>query len=114
MLTPKGEDILFGRAQISLRLDALAPRERRREAPRGEKLDAADDRVLAALKRKRLELAREAGLPAFMIFPDRTLIEMATRRPATLAEMRVVQGVGEHKLSQYGEAFLEALQEALR
>lgn len=114
MLTPKGEDILFGRAQISLRLDALAPRERRKEAPRGEKLDAADDRVLAALKRKRLELAREAGLPAFMIFPDRTLIEMASRRPATLAEMRMVQGVGEHKLSQYGEVFLEALQEALR
>jgi ATP-dependent DNA helicase RecQ len=115
-LTRKGEDILFGRAQISLRRDPLTPaaRGRRSDARRGETLGGEDERVLAALKRKRLELARELSLPAYMIFPDRTLIEMASRRPATLDEMRAVQGVGEHKLAHYGEAFLEALSEALR
>ncbi|MBY6242971.1 DNA helicase RecQ [Methylosinus sp. Sm6] len=112
-LTAKGEDILFGRSQIALRRDALTAREKRKDAPRSVELDTQDERVLAALKRKRLELARELGLPAYMIFPDRTLIEMASRRPATLAEMRAVQGVGEHKLSHYGEAFLVALQDAL-
>jgi ATP-dependent DNA helicase RecQ len=116
MLTGKGEDILFGRERLSLRRDPLQPKERRRrgEAPVGQGLDEADERVLAALKRKRLELARDASLPAYMIFPDRTLSEMATRRPATLDEMRNVQGVGERKLAQYGDAFLEALAEALR
>jgi ATP-dependent DNA helicase RecQ len=115
-LTRKGEDILFGRAQISLRRDSLTPaaRGRRGDARRGEALGGEDERVLAALKRKRLELARDSNLPAYMIFPDRTLIEMASRRPATLDEMRAVQGVGEHKLAHYGEAFLEALSEALR
>ncbi|HEY8066949.1 MAG TPA: DNA helicase RecQ [Methylosinus sp.] len=116
-LTQKGEDILFGRAQISLRRDPLtakAPRSKRGEAPRTQALDAQEEQVLAALKRKRLELAREAGLPAYMVFPDRTLIEMASHRPATLDEMRRVQGVGEHKLAQYGDAFLEALADALR
>lgn len=115
-LTRKGEDILFGRAQISLRRDPLTPaaRGRRSDARRGETLGGEDERVLVALKRKRLELARELSLPAYMIFPDRTLIEMASRRPATLDEMRAVQGVGEHKLAHYGEAFLEALSEALR
>ncbi|BBU61945.1 ATP-dependent DNA helicase RecQ [Methylosinus sp. C49] len=116
-LTQKGEDILFGRAQISLRRDPLtakAPRGKRGEAPRATPLDEQEERVLAALKKKRLELARDAGLPAYMVFPDRTLIEMASRRPATLDEMRRVQGVGEHKLAQYGDAFLEALSDALR
>jgi len=47
-----------------------------------------------------------------MVFPDRTLIEMAETKPATLAEMREVQGVGERKLALYGEAFLEKIAEA--
>jgi ATP-dependent DNA helicase RecQ len=47
-----------------------------------------------------------------MVFPDRTLIEMAEAMPGTLDEMRGVQGVGERKLSLYGEAFLEALHSA--
>jgi ATP-dependent DNA helicase RecQ len=116
-VTPKGEEILFGREQISLRRDPLAPREKRRggEAPRGAApLDPQAEGLLAALKRRRLELAREEGIPAYMIFPDRTLIDMASRRPATLDEMRTIHGVGERKLAHYGEAFLEALWEALR
>lgn len=116
-VTAKGEDIVFGRERIALRLDPLtpkAPRVKRREAPRGKGLDEEAERVLVVLKRKRLELAREEGLPAYMIFPDRTLIDMAERRPLTLDELRAVHGVGERKLAHYGEAFLEALMEALR
>lgn len=69
--------------------------------------------ILAALERKHLELARDEGVAAFMIFPDRTLIDMTEKRPATLDEMLQVQGVGERKLARYGDAFLEALEEAL-
>ena len=44
-----------------------------------------------------------------MVFPDRTLIELARRRPATLAEMKAIHGVGEMKLARYGPAFLAAI-----
>ena len=49
-----------------------------------------------------------------MIFADRTLIDMAQKRPATLEDLRRVHGVGERKIARYGEAFLEALEEASR
>ena len=58
--------------------------------------------------------ARAENVPAFMIFADRTLIDMAERRPSTLEDLRRVHGVGERKIARYGEAFLEALEEALR
>ena len=61
-----------------------------------------------------MELAREEGVPAFVIFADRTLIDMAEKRPATLDDMLGVHGVGERKLARYGDAFLEALEAALR
>ena len=111
-LTEKGQEILLGREKILLRCDPLTTRERKRkEAPN---LDDATDRILAALKRKRMELAREEGVPAYVIFADRTLIDMAEKRPATLDDMLNVHGVGDRKLARYGDAFLEALEEALR
>jgi len=114
-LTDKGADILKGRETIRLRSDPLTPRERkaRRGAPAGDGVEP-DERILAALKRRRMELAREEGVPAFVIFADRTLIDMAEKRPATLDDMLGVHGVGERKLARYGDAFLEALEAALR
>ena len=63
------------------------------------------------MRKLRLSLAREEGVAAYIIFTDRTLIAMARERPATLDEMRRIDGVGERKLTQYGEAFLEAIGE---
>ncbi|KAF2992588.1 DNA helicase RecQ [Methylocystis sp. MJC1] len=111
-LTAKGEDILLGRETILLRSDPLRRRERREKA--AANLDEATDRILSALKRKRRDLAQEEGVPAYVIFADRTLIDMAEKRPATLDEMLAVHGVGERKVARYGDAFLEALEEALR
>lgn len=113
-LTQKGEAILLGRDKIMLRSDPQTPRERagnRRRAAAPQDADA--DNILAALKRRRLELAHEEGVPAYVIFADRTLIDMAEKRPATLDEMLDVHGVGERKLARYGDAFLEALAQAL-
>ena len=110
-LSDRGADILFGRETILLRSDPLTPRERKRtEAP---KMDDATDALLVALKRKRRELAQEEGVPAYVIFADRTLIDMAEKQPATLDEMLLVHGVGDRKLARYGDAFLDALNEAL-
>ena len=109
-LTEKGEAILLGREKLRLRSPAERTRRRERDrAARTVDVDDADAEILAKLKTLRRELAREEGVPAFMIFPDKTLLELADRRPATLAEFGEVHGVGQRKLTLYGEAFLAAL-----
>ena len=111
-LTEKGEDILYGREKIMLREEA-APQRPSAARPASASVTLEDDAVLAALKRKRRELAAAGNAPAFMIFPDRSLIEMAEKRPATLADLRSVYGCGERKIALYGESFLAALKEAV-
>jgi ATP-dependent DNA helicase RecQ len=70
---------------------------------------AEEAALYGKLKALRRELAKGAGLPAYCIFPDRTLIELARRRPGTEHEMLDVPGVGAAKLEKYGEAFLAAI-----
>jgi len=111
-LTPKGEDILFGRETIALRSDPLSERRSRRgtrESARADGLDETTAGLFEHLRQLRLSLAREEGVAAYIIFTDRTLIAMARERPLGLEEMRAIEGVGERKLAQYGEAFLEAI-----
>ena len=112
-LTEKGADILRGKAEVALYADP-APRpsrspRRRNEAAADTGLDPSDAGLLADLKRLRLVIARDEGIAAFMVFPDRTLIAMAEDRPATLDQMGRVYGVGARKLEAYGETFLEAI-----
>jgi ATP-dependent DNA helicase RecQ len=65
--------------------------------------------LLAALKAWRLEQARNQGVPPYVVFHDRTLIEIAQRRPGDLEAMAAVSGVGAAKLERYGTAVLEVL-----
>jgi DNA helicase-2/ATP-dependent DNA helicase PcrA len=67
---------------------------------------ADDDPLLALLKRWRLERAKEEGKPAFVVFHDSTLAAIAGRRPASLAELGGVSGVGPAKLERYGAQVL--------
>jgi ATP-dependent DNA helicase RecQ len=110
-LTEHGRSILRGQVKFSLREDLVdAPRGRSTtHSPASREDQAANLPLLAELKRTRRELAEREGVPAFMIFPDRTLIDMAAKRPKTLAGLRDVYGIGERKLAAYGEAFFEAL-----
>ena len=57
----------------------------------------------------RLDIARREQIAAYMVFADRTLIEMARQRPASLAGLKAIHGVGEMKLARYGETFLKAI-----
>ena len=61
------------------------------------------------LKRWRSETARAAGVPAYVVFHDATLVAMAAARPANLADLLRVPGVGDSKLRKYGEEVLELL-----
>ena len=112
-LTAKGEAILFGRERIALREEA--PRRRLREERRREQelasgpLTAADEPLFEHLRALRAAIARREGIAAYMVFPDRTLIEMARLKPADLAALRLVHGVGERKIAAYGPAFVEAV-----
>jgi ATP-dependent DNA helicase RecQ len=68
-----------------------------------------DEDLLGRLKRKRMELAGERRVPAYVIFSDRSLIDMAVKRPRTVDEFGAVHGVGRAKLAEFADAFLEVL-----
>lgn len=74
-------------------------------------LSAADAALFGRLKALRGEIARADKVPAYVVFPDRTLAEFAVRRPRTLATLGEVRGVGPAKLEKYGERFLAAIVE---
>ncbi len=72
-------------------------------------MGASDPALLAALKAVRLQLARERNVPAFVIFSDRTLIDMAARRPHDMDTFAAVHGVGAAKLKDFGGLFLNTI-----
>ena len=106
-MTEAARPILRGEQSITLRRDSLA---RERGRPQAKALVAEEDApLLSALKAKRRALAEAQGVPPYVVFPDRTLIEMAERRPRSLDAMAAVSGVGATKLERYGAAFLEVI-----
>ncbi len=73
----------------------------------------ADPKVFSALKKWRSAQARATGVPAFVIFHDTTLALVAEVRPTDREGLRVLAGVGEHKVDRYGDALLQVMAEAL-
>ncbi len=99
--------VLRGEAPVTLRVDTIAQAPRR---PAVRAMVSDDDApLLSALKAKRRALAEAQRVPAYVVFPDRTLIEMAEKRPATLDEMAAISGIGAKKLERYGALFLEVI-----
>jgi ATP-dependent DNA helicase RecQ len=80
-----------------------------RQKPKISGLTAMQNNLLAALKAKRLEIAREQKQAPFVIFPDSVLIEIAKERPRTPQELRRIPGVGPVKLERYGAIFLNVV-----
>jgi ATP-dependent DNA helicase RecQ len=120
--------LLRGEASLALRLAPPAKERRRGGAAGGsgsgsgagsgratgpgglpENVDAS---LLAALKAWRLQQARDQAVPPYVVFHDRTLLEIAARLPADLDALSQVSGVGAAKLERYGQAVLQVLQDA--
>jgi ATP-dependent DNA helicase RecQ len=109
--------LLRGEARLETRLPpprAEARKDRRRAATPASAIaavaaDAPDEALLAALKAWRRDLARAQGVPPYVVFHDRTLVEIATLRPAGLEALAAVTGVGQAKLARYGAAVLGVL-----
>ncbi|MEW9918110.1 DNA helicase RecQ [Marimonas sp. MJW-29] len=108
-MTDAALPILRNEAQIILRKDSIATAAANRRPAVKAMVSDEDAPLLSALKAKRRALAEAAKVPAYIIFTDRTLIEMAETRPRNLDAMARIGGVGAKKLDTYGKAFLEVI-----
>ncbi|MEW2416054.1 DNA helicase RecQ [Streptomyces sp. NPDC046866] len=123
VLTEASGEVLGGRRSVPLRKEkAPAPARRESGARSGSgsgkgggrvpvDLPAAAVPVFEALRAWRGATAREQGVPAYVVFHDATLREIATRLPGSVEELSTISGVGEAKLARYGEGILAALAE---
>ncbi len=111
-VTDRGREVLRGQATIELREQAATVgKKAARKAAAAQALgDSEDDKDLfRALRVRRSALAKAQAVPAYVVLPDRSLIDMARRRPSSLAEMAEVHGIGDAKLKRYGAEFLEVI-----
>jgi ATP-dependent DNA helicase RecQ len=106
-ITPKGHETMVGRAEVAL--TALADSE----APERQRVER-DDALFERLRALRKRLADERDVPAYVIFSDVALVQMARAYPASEAEFRRIIGVGEHKLREFGDAFTAEIRDYLR
>lgn len=106
-MTEAALPVLKGEQEVALRRDTITSAKR---SPAVKALVSDEDApLLSALKAKRRALAEAQKVPAYVIFNDRTLIEMAETRPDTLDQLARIGGVGAKKLERYGDAFLSVI-----
>lgn len=114
-LSETSADVLAGRREVPLRQEAEKTRSTRtgaRSSAHAE-LAAADVPIFEALRAWRSAEASEQGVPAYIVFGDATLRELAAARPSTIAELDGITGIGQKKLERYGEAVLDAVADAV-
>ena len=107
----RGRAVLKGAESVALHGEAARrPEKRRRAAERPT--GTTDPALFARLKQLRLEIAKSEGVPAFVVFHDRSLQDMAARKPQSLEQLALCHGVGAAKLDRYGERFLAEIRAA--
>lgn len=113
-LAPECRPLLKGEVSLALRQDkdTLTAQRRSSTASRASQtLDAADQPLWLALRALRRELALAQGVPPYVIFHDSTLMAMVEHMPLSLNEMRLIGGIGDSKLSRYGDDFLAVIRQ---
>ena len=111
-ITEKGHALLRGEGSFRYRKDAVLPARKAsspKKKPPAADLSDAEAALFLALKDLRRELARERDVPAYVIFPDSALQDMALRKPRSEAEFAEVHGVGAAKLKDFASPFLAAI-----
>ncbi|GAA3375555.1 DNA helicase RecQ [Streptomyces sannanensis] len=117
VLTETSGEVLSGRRKVTLRREpakpARAEKAEKTAKRRGAPVDVPEEKlpVFEALRAWRAATAKEQGVPAYVIFHDATLREIAVMSPSTLPELGTVNGVGENKLAKYGQQLLDTLAE---
>jgi ATP-dependent DNA helicase RecQ len=117
-LTPEAREVLSGRRKLKLRKPSEKPARQRRTkrgesfaTPAREALTGESGQVFEALRAWRKGVAKEHGVPAYTVFHDATLQEIARRLPGSLDELRGISGIGATKLARYGEAIVGVVRE---
>jgi ATP-dependent DNA helicase RecQ len=112
-LTKKSWPVLKGERKVQFRKDPCPNRnKKRRPAAVGRKIDFIDEDarpLFEKLRRLRLEISKQLSVPPFVVFHDKTLMEMAAKRPRNREEFLGINGVGEQKAAQFADAFLKAI-----
>jgi ATP-dependent DNA helicase RecQ len=108
-LTEASRPVLRGETQLMLRKMRKANPRRRQSSKRQIAPADVDQDLWDALRTLRKKLAETQGVPAYVIFHDATLMEIAKVRPLSLQELSEISGVGEHKLATYGNAILSLI-----
>ncbi len=113
LLTESARPLLRGEAGFDMRLPRKSPTKDKsdRSAPRKATLDLADEHqdLFEALRKARAQMAKSARLPPYIVAQDRTLIELATKRPSNEDALHDIIGLGASKIKRYGAAFLDVI-----
>jgi ATP-dependent DNA helicase RecQ len=114
-LSETSRPVLRGETEVWLRRDIEVSNRKVSKVERGARAkesyaEVNNEPLWHALKAKRIELAKEQGVPPYVIFHDSTLLEMLNLRPGSLTEMGKISGVGQAKLTRYGDEFLQVLE----
>jgi ATP-dependent DNA helicase RecQ len=109
-MTAQGAQFLKDKTSLQLRLDEKAPARAMKGASRKLVVpmleNETDQELFGRLKALRLSIAREQNIPPYVVFHDRTLIEIALKKPENIDEFSHISGVGKAKMEKYGELFL--------
>ncbi|MBU0697302.1 MAG: DNA helicase RecQ [Bacteroidetes bacterium] len=109
-ITPFGKEVLYNKRKIDLTvLQVIKPSEKTEKVKKTASSFSPDEELFNHLRRIRKDFAVEENVPAYVIFSDATLDEMAKQKPMTESDLLLVSGVGEHKLLKYGQAFLNKI-----
>ena len=114
VLTQQSRSLLKGEVQVWMRKSAIIkPVKRGSSRPIAAPANAADDALFEKLRVWRQSAAREHNVPAYVIFHDSTLAQVAQRRPASLDELGEISGIGVRKLEAYGAGMLAVINAVL-
>ncbi|SMG28397.1 DNA helicase RecQ [Dethiosulfovibrio salsuginis] len=111
-LSRESKPVLKGERPVFFRFDPEKSSKMSKiktKSPLREKAILPEGSLWEALRAKRMELAKAQGVPAYVIFHDSTMLEIAQAMPSTLGEFSCIEGVGSKKLELYGPAFLDVL-----
>jgi ATP-dependent DNA helicase RecQ len=116
-LTDSAKKVLRGEQAPVLAKPLVAAKKKeiiqKTRAKKEKEWAGVDEGLFQLLRQKRAELSRQQGVPAFIIFGDKSLKDMATIKPATREAFATVYGVGDYKLTAYADAFLEVIKQYL-
>ncbi len=108
-LTDRARPLLRGEDKFLMRVTRTAAKKTKRDAKPSHKVASENEALFQALKELRLKLAAAAKLPPYVVAQDRTLVELAEKRPATENALHDITGLGASKIARYGAAFLQTI-----